>query len=260
MAGGGGNKKRFQYCTDPSGQEILFFRALQGHGRNPIDLTLQDNVLIPNNFFEYMYHNGCAVNLHSITNSGLIAGGQNSSRDRQLSRQSRCCFCFDQWRDRGTQWTGKIRQCGYPFGLWRCGQNPLVTRIAPERVQSRAQGALPWCLTLADGPGVRSPSSLLPEDGWTRNLGRRVRNLGGRQMHRVFQPRYHLHELVFACSPLPPRSSHTILTQADWCSIRAVARGELDLLPVIQTVATGCRVFSHKHAIRTRSSETNMCA
>ena len=84
MAGGGGNKKRFQYCTDPSGQEILYLRALQGHsGRNPIDPTLQDNVLIPNNYFEYIYHSGCAVNLHSITNSGLIAGGQNSSRDRQ---------------------------------------------------------------------------------------------------------------------------------------------------------------------------------
>ena len=36
MAKGGGNKKRFQYCTDPSGQEILYLRALQGHsGRNP---------------------------------------------------------------------------------------------------------------------------------------------------------------------------------------------------------------------------------
>ena len=31
MAGGGGNKKRCQYCTDPSGQEILHLRALQGH-------------------------------------------------------------------------------------------------------------------------------------------------------------------------------------------------------------------------------------
>ena len=74
MAGGGGNKKRFQYCTDSSGQEILYLRALQGHsGRNPIDFTLQDNVLIPNNFFEYSYHIGCAINLHSITCSGLIA-------------------------------------------------------------------------------------------------------------------------------------------------------------------------------------------
>ena len=34
MAKGGGNKKRFQYCTDPSGQEILYLRALQtqSHG------------------------------------------------------------------------------------------------------------------------------------------------------------------------------------------------------------------------------------
>ena len=84
MAGGGGNKKRFQYCTDSSGQEILYLQALQGHsGRSPIDPSLQDTVLVPNNFFEYIYHIGCAVNLHSITNSGLIRGGQNSSRDRQ---------------------------------------------------------------------------------------------------------------------------------------------------------------------------------
>ena len=81
MARGGGNKKRFQYCTDPSGQEILFLRALQGHsGRNPIDPTLQDNVLIPNDFFEYIHHSRCAINLHSITNSGLIPGGQNLSK------------------------------------------------------------------------------------------------------------------------------------------------------------------------------------
>ena len=73
MTGDGGNKKRFQYCTDSSGQEILYLGALQGHsGRNPIDPSLQHNVLIPDNFFECIYHIGCAINLHSITNSGLI--------------------------------------------------------------------------------------------------------------------------------------------------------------------------------------------
>ena len=83
MAGDGGNKTRFQCCTDSSGQEILHLRALQGHpGRDPTDPSLQDNVLIPENFIEYIYHIGCAVNSHS-TNSGLIPGGQNSSRDRQ---------------------------------------------------------------------------------------------------------------------------------------------------------------------------------
>ena len=78
MAKVGGNKKRFQYCTDPSGQEILYLRALQDHsGRNLIDFSVQDNVLIPNGFFEYIYHIGCAIILHSIMNAGLIPGRQN---------------------------------------------------------------------------------------------------------------------------------------------------------------------------------------
>ena len=73
MAGGGGNKKRFQYCTDSSRQEILYLRALQGHsGRSFSDPSLQDNVVIPDGFFKYIYHVGCAINLHSIINSGLI--------------------------------------------------------------------------------------------------------------------------------------------------------------------------------------------
>ena len=77
MAGGGGHKKRFQYCADSSGT-ILYLRALQGHsGRNLIDPSLQDNVVIPDCFFKYIYHVGCAINLHSIINSGLIPGGQN---------------------------------------------------------------------------------------------------------------------------------------------------------------------------------------
>ena len=77
MAGGGGNKQRFQYCTDPSGQEIIYLRALQGHsGCNLIDPSLHDNVLIPDGFFKYICHVGCAINLHSILNSGLIPGGQ----------------------------------------------------------------------------------------------------------------------------------------------------------------------------------------
>ena len=40
---------------------------------------ITDNVLIPNNFFQYMYHVGCAINLHSIISSGLIPGGQSLS-------------------------------------------------------------------------------------------------------------------------------------------------------------------------------------
>ena len=59
----------------------FFLRALQGHsGRNHIDPSLQDHVLIPNDFFECIYHMGCAIKLHSILNSGLMPGGQNLSK------------------------------------------------------------------------------------------------------------------------------------------------------------------------------------
>ena len=79
LAAGGGAKRRYQYCTDDSGI-IIYFRALQGHsGRNLIDPSLQDNVVIQSGFFHYIYHIGCGFNHHSIINSGLIPGGHNSS-------------------------------------------------------------------------------------------------------------------------------------------------------------------------------------
>ena len=46
-------------------------------GRNLIDPLLQDNVVFQSNFFQYIYHVGCAFNLHSIISSGLTLGGQN---------------------------------------------------------------------------------------------------------------------------------------------------------------------------------------
>ena len=85
MAGGGSNKKRFQYCTDSSGENYLppsSPKVIQD--ASPIDPLPQDNASIPKQqYFEYIYHIGCAISLHSITNSGLTPGGQNSSKDRQ---------------------------------------------------------------------------------------------------------------------------------------------------------------------------------
>ena len=79
MAGGGGNKKRYQYCTDSSGV-ILYLRALQGHSDSASLILLYRTMsFIPSNFFQYIYNVGCAINLHSIINSGLIPGGQNLS-------------------------------------------------------------------------------------------------------------------------------------------------------------------------------------
>ena len=66
MARGAGNKKIFQHCT---------LRALQGHsGRNLIDPSLQDNVVIQHGFFKYIYHVGCAISLHSIIQFRIDTG------------------------------------------------------------------------------------------------------------------------------------------------------------------------------------------
>ena len=54
LAAGGGAKRRFQYCTDDPGI-FIYFRALQGYsGRNLIDPSLQDNVVIPSGFFSFI--------------------------------------------------------------------------------------------------------------------------------------------------------------------------------------------------------------
>ena len=80
LAAGGGSKRRYQYCSDDSGR-ILYLRALRGHsGNNLIDPTLQDNVVIGSGLFHHIYHIGCAFNLHSVVNNGLIPGGQDLSR------------------------------------------------------------------------------------------------------------------------------------------------------------------------------------
>ena len=84
LAAGGGTKRRYQYCSDNSGT-ILYLSALQGHsGQNLIDPTLQDNVIIQRGIFHHIYHIGCAFNLHSIINNGLIPGGQDSSRRQKV--------------------------------------------------------------------------------------------------------------------------------------------------------------------------------
>ena len=75
LAAGEGARRKYQYCTDVSGT-ISYLRALQGHsGRNLIDPSLKDNVVIQRGFFPHIYHIGCAFNLHSIFNNGLIPGG-----------------------------------------------------------------------------------------------------------------------------------------------------------------------------------------
>ena len=81
----GGPKKRFQYCQDHfSADTFLYLRAIQGHsGGNQIDPAVQDNVLLPSDFAEYIYHVGSSLDMHSIILSGLMPGGKDVKRGRQ---------------------------------------------------------------------------------------------------------------------------------------------------------------------------------
>ena len=59
LAKSGGQKKRFQYCLNPNyPPQFLFFRAIQGRSGSTINPALQDNVLLPEGFTEYIYHVG----------------------------------------------------------------------------------------------------------------------------------------------------------------------------------------------------------
>ena len=83
LAKGGGPKKRFQFCLNPnSSKHFLHFRAIQGHSAgNLVDPTLQDNVLMPDDFTEYIYHIGNGHEMHSIVKSGLTPGGRSLKKD-----------------------------------------------------------------------------------------------------------------------------------------------------------------------------------
>ena len=85
LAKGGGPKKRFQCCLNPnSSKHFLYFKAIQGHsGGNLVDPALQDNVLLPEDFTEYICHVGNASEIHSKASSGLIPGGRSLKRERQ---------------------------------------------------------------------------------------------------------------------------------------------------------------------------------
>ena len=84
LAKGGGPKRKFQYCLNPnSSKHFLYFEAIQGHsGGNIVDPTSQDNVLLLDDFAEYICHIGNAFEMHSIVKSGLIPGGRSLKKDR----------------------------------------------------------------------------------------------------------------------------------------------------------------------------------
>ena len=214
MAKGGGNKKRFQYCTDPSGQEILYLRALQGHsGRNLIDPSLQDNVLIPNDFFEYIYHIGCAINLHSIMNSGLIPGGQNLSK-RQTVFFTRVDPMNKEHRDPNIIDLDAPRLAWFKQKKWKKHQNTVYwvdIKLAQKKgnkfYQTRSNAiilyntlpayCIPKAIKMETGEIIyekvyaspRLPPKISFKDTWMQELGAEVAGHGENSQQTQTQPK-----------------------------------------------------------------------
>ena len=103
MARGGGNKKRYQYCTDSSGA-ILYLRALQGHsGRSLIDPTLQDNVIIPDTFHHQFGIDTWRSKFEKQTDSVLSACGSHGQTTQgsdtiDLNEQRHAQYMHKTWK------------------------------------------------------------------------------------------------------------------------------------------------------------------
>ena len=100
-----------------------FFKAIQEC--SPIDPNLWDNVVIPSDFFQCISCVACAINLHSIINSGLMFGGQNLNFGQTVFFSSACGSHGQElkrfWYDRFQS----TASCTIHAYSWKRHQNPL---------------------------------------------------------------------------------------------------------------------------------------
>ena len=156
--------------------------------------------MIPSRFFQYIYHIGCAINLHSIINSGLIPGGQNSSK-----RQTVFFLPVDPRDNKSHKDPDKIdlnvpRRAQYLHNAWKRHQDAvywvdidLAIRKGLTFYQTRSnaiiilQGTLPaYCIPkferLKTGEVLyekvymspRLPPKISLRHEWTKELGSKV--------------------------------------------------------------------------------------
>ena len=155
-------------------------------------------MVIQSGFFPHIYHIGCAFNLHSIINNGLIPGGQNSSK-----RQTVLFLPIDP-RDKGHKDPEKIdlnvpRRAQYLHNAWKKHQDAvcwvdvnLAIRNGLTFYQTRSnavilQGTLPaYCIPkvvrLKTGEVLyeesymspRPPPKISLRHDWTKELGSKV--------------------------------------------------------------------------------------
>ena len=90
-------------------------------------------MIVQSGFFQHVYHIGCAFNLHSIINNGLIPGGQNSSKRQTVPIDP---------RDKGHQDPVKIdfnepRRAQYLHSAWMKHQDAVYCVDIDLAIQKR---------------------------------------------------------------------------------------------------------------------------
>ena len=170
-------------------------------------------MIIHRGLFQHIYHIGCAFNLHSIINNGLIPGGQDSSK-----RQTTVFFLPIDPRDKEHQDPEKIdlnvpRRAQYLHNAWKKHQDAvywvdidLAIRKGLTFYQTRSnaiilQGTLPaYCIPkvvrLKTGEVLYEKSYMSPrpppkissrhDHDWTRGNDHWVPQLNNSQMVRLF--------------------------------------------------------------------------
>ena len=150
----------------------MYLRALQGHsGRSLIDPTLQDNVVNSNGFFQYMYDVGCAFNLHSIINSGLIPRGQSSSK-RQTVFFLLVDPMYKNHKDSDTIDSNAPRHAQYMHKAWKNHQNTVYwvdINLALKRIEVLSNTIEPY------HSSRHTPSLLYSESCWDGNWRSHIR-------------------------------------------------------------------------------------
>ena len=151
LAKGGEQKKRFQYCLNPSFSErFLHFRAIQRHSRGTlVDPTLQDKQLLPDDFADDIYHIGNVHNVHSIIQCGLIPGRKQSQKGQAVLFFSqpwiRCIFISIKkkfntiWINpelRYTKIRGEFTKKKFFHAIWNSLNEKDCSSIKPDHTQS----------------------------------------------------------------------------------------------------------------------------
>ena len=80
----GSIKTRFEICKDENG-EVRYIRAIQGHSGGLIKSPrLTNYVMIPCKWKQFIYHVGRARDQYSFAEAGLVAGGKERKKGRQI--------------------------------------------------------------------------------------------------------------------------------------------------------------------------------